>query len=177
MLSAPIVITPPEGDVVDLEAVKTFLRVDSSALDDEIAGYIRAAVTEIERITSTRLAEQVVEIRADRFADLDHLTIGPVTGIVSIIYQSTSGTSETLVEESYELFGAGLETGIRPAFGHAWPAARGAAGVIAVQLEVGYSAETQPASIDLALKQLVRSKFDGTPFDLCTVLVNDRIWM
>ncbi|EPR09876.1 hypothetical protein M527_07040 [Sphingobium indicum IP26] len=177
MLSAPIVITPPTADVIDLEEVKLFLRYDGTELDGEIADHVRAAVAEIERTTATRLADQVVEVRCDRFADLSHLQVGPVSAIVSIAYEDPGGVATTLAADAYELVGAGLEMGVRPAFGYSWPATRAAAGVIAVRLQVGYAADALPATLKLALKMLVRSKFDGTPFDLFEATVNDRIWL
>ena len=177
MISAPIIITPPTGDVVDLQAVKLFLRADGSALDDEIRTYMRAVVADIERMTATRLARQVVELRADSFDDLSHLSVGPVVSIVSIVYQDVEGASQTLADDNYELFGAALANGIRPKFGKAWPIARAVSGAVRVQLDIGYDADTLPANLDLALKMAVRSKFDGTPYDLFAATINDRIWL
>lgn len=175
MLSAPTVITAPESSTVDPDEVKLFLRVDGEALDAEIAGYISAVVGDIERMTSTRLAPQIVEIRADAFADLAHLNIGPVSGIVAITYEDGEGSQYTLSSDLYELFGAGLAMGVRPAAGQSWPVARRAAGVIAARLTVGYA--ELPPSLALAVKMAVRARFDGTPFDLFEATVNDRIWM
>lgn len=175
MLSAPIVIEPSAGDTVDIAALKLFLRIDGDDLDVELGDYAAAVVADIERITSTRIGEQVVELRADRFADLGHLTIGPVSDVLEIRYQDSTGATITLAPEHYELFGAGLEMGVRASFGHSWPATRPGTGVIAARLVVGYGNDVPP-SISLALKQAVRSRFDGTAFDLAEALVNDRIW-
>lgn len=178
MLSAPIVITGPEGDVVDLAAVKTFLRIDGDELDEEIRGYIDASIGEIERLTSTRIGEQQVELRADHFDDLEHLTIGPVSGVAAITYRDASGSDVTIDQADYELFGAGLEKGIRPKPGRSWPrgAAQRASGAIGVRLNVGYG-DAIPPSISLALKMDVRGRFDGVPFNLFAATTNDRIWL
>lgn len=176
MLSAPIVIEPATGDIIDLAAMKLFLRIDGSALDDEIGMHVMAVVADIEQMTSTRLADQVVEIRADRFADLDHLSVGPVQDIVQLRYQDVSGVETNLAPDAYELFGAGLAMGIRPSQGNVWPSTRPVAGPIAVQLQVGYG-DALPANISMAIKMAVRSRFDGTPFDLFGATVNDRLWL
>lgn len=175
MLSAPITVEPPTVDVMELAALKLFLRIDGDELDGEVQDYLNAVVADVERMTSTRLADQVVELQADRFADLDHLTIGQVNEVAQVRYQNSAGAETILSADAYELFGAGLEKGIRPSFGHSWPATRSGSGVIAVQLAVGYG-ENLPPSIALALKQAVRSRFDGTAFDLSAATVNDRIW-
>ena len=178
MLSAPIVITGPEGDVVELEPVKTFLRVDGDDLDEEIGAYIDATIADIERMTSTRLGEQVVELRADSFEDLEHLTIGPVNAVVAITYRDAAGDEVTIDQAEYELFGAGLEKGVRPKPGRRWPRGNAlrASGAIGVRLNVGYG-DAIPPSISLALKMDVRGRFDGVPFDLFTATTNDRIWL
>lgn len=174
MLSAPIVITAPTGDIIDPAKMRLFLRIDGSDLDDEIAEYVAAVVGDIERMTATRLAEQTVEIQADRFLDLAHLTIGPIKSVESIQYQDMTGTVVELPASAYELFGADLARGVRPTFGQVLPSAR--VGTIVVRLVVGYG-PCLPPSILLAIKEGVRSRFDGTSFDLFTATVNDRIWL
>ncbi|WP_370171875.1 head-tail connector protein [Sphingobium abikonense] len=91
MLSAPIVVTPPEGDVIDPAKMKLFLRIDGDDLDGEIADYVTGVAAEIERMTSIRLQEQVVQIQADNFDDLRHLNVGPVAEVVSLSYRDRSG--------------------------------------------------------------------------------------
>lgn len=169
MLSAPIIITPPTASPIDIEVVKLFLRVDGDELDDEIARYIRAGITEIQRITGVFLAEQTVEVQADSLADLEHLTLGPVKEISEIRYIDSAGAEQILDAGSYELVGAPLGQSIRTA---SVPARQ-----IVVRMIVGYAEGALPADIDLALYMWVRSKFDGTPFDLFEATVNSRIWM
>lgn len=176
MLSAPILLEGPTEDVVDLAATRLFLRIDGTALDGEIGDLVAAVVSDIERMTSTRLADQVVELRADRFADLARLSIGPVMDVIEIRYQDATGVENSIASDVYETIGAGLDMGIRASAGNAWPTARPVAGAITVQLRVGYGADL-PASIAMAIKMEVRARFDGTPFNLFDAIVNDRIWL
>ncbi|HEX7852319.1 MAG TPA: hypothetical protein VF503_01325 [Sphingobium sp.] len=173
MLSAPIVITPPTGEVLALDAVKTFLRVDGPDLDVEIEGYVAAAIVEVEQLTGVRLAPQVVEVRADRFEDLEHLHVGPATGVASITYRDFAGVVLTVDPDDYELVAADLSAGIFASFALHWPDAPHTGGAIKVQLEVGYA--EVPADLRLALLLSIRAKFDGTPCDLFSLTVNRQI--
>ncbi|MEA3543227.1 MAG: hypothetical protein U9R77_14065 [Pseudomonadota bacterium] len=174
MLSAPIVVTPPEGDVIDPAKMKLFLRIDGDDLDGEIADYVTGVAAEIERMTSIRLQEQVVQIQADNFDDLRHLNVGPVAEVVSLSYRDRSGAEIAVADGAYELFGTDLDRGIRPAPGLSWPVP--AAGSVRVTMKVGYG-ESLPPSLSIALKEAVRARFDGTSFDLFAATVNDRIWL
>lgn len=171
------VVTSPTFIPIDRNAIKLFLRLDGNQLDDEIDSYILAAVAEVERITGTRLAEQEVELRADSFADLSHLPIGPVKSIVSITYRDLGGVSQTVDSGRYEVVGSGLDVGILAAAGTFWPPALIGQSSIVVRLGVGYADGALPATLDLALKMLIRSKFEGTLFDLFAATANDRIWL
>lgn len=174
MLGAPIVVTPPEGDIIEPAKMRLFLRIDGTDLDDEIPGYVAAVAGDIERMTSTRFQEQIVEIHADSFADLLSLNIGPVKGIVSVQYRDRGGAEVTIDAGSYELIGSGLAMGIRPVPGASWPTRWPAD--VRVRLQVGYGEDLPPA-LSLALKEAVRARFDGTAYDLFAATVNDRIWL
>lgn len=175
MLSAPIVTAPPTAQLVSMPEARTYLRIEQGELDTELEGYIASATADIENMTSTRLAPQTVELLADSFADLAHLSVGPVQSVVSIAYRAVDGTTVYLLEEVYELFGAGLDRGVRPQAGRSWPALRPVSGAIAIRLAVGYPA--LPAHLKHALKEAIRSKFDGSPVDLFSLTINDRIWL
>lgn len=133
-------IDAPDGDVVTLEDAKTFLRVDGDDEDGLIEDAVAGATGAIEAYTDTRLLSQVVEVRCGAFADLGHLPIGPVSGVAEILYLDASGVEQVLDPARYELFGAGLERGIRPSFGGIWPTIRPVSDAIAVRLQVGYGA-------------------------------------
>ena len=174
MLTAPTVITAPVGDVLQLDTIKLFLRVDGDELDAEIQGYAAGVVADIEQMTGTRLIEQVVEIRADRFGDLQHLQVGPVISVSSITYEDIEGVAQTLSTDVYELFGAALDQGIRTRVGAAWPNVRAASSVITARLRVGYA--TFPPDLTLAVLLAIRARYDGAAVDLPMLTINHRIW-
>jgi uncharacterized phiE125 gp8 family phage protein len=131
-------IEPPDGDVIQLDEAKTYLRVDDESEDEIVERAVRSATEHVEAYTATRLLAQTVELRASSFDDLDRLPIGPVQDIKSIEYLDTSGAPQTLAADRYELFGAGLERGIRPAVNARWPAIRKVSDAIVVTAVVGY---------------------------------------
>lgn len=178
MLSAPTVITAPEEEPVTLAEGKLLLRLDAASFDDDVRRRIAAARADVEQATGTRLITQTVEILADSFADLAHLQVGPVQSIAAITYQDAAGLTHTLDPTNYELFGAGLERGIRLKVGGRWPGIRAVEGAIAVRLVVGYGAAADvPPNVRIALLALVQGGFEGVPVSIDTLIVNDRIWL
>jgi uncharacterized phiE125 gp8 family phage protein len=178
MWSAPVVVTPPVAEPLALAAAKEFARVDGSAFDTEISSYIAGARDSIEAMTSTRLITQAVEVRADSFADLDRLPVGPVQAVSEIRYLDSAGAEQLLDQATYELVGSDLDCGIRPSVGANWPSAAVREGAIAVQLTVGYGddAAALPGDLNLALLYTVRGLFDDKPVDVERWLVNRRIY-
>ncbi|HMO74571.1 MAG TPA: hypothetical protein PKD99_02285 [Sphingopyxis sp.] len=139
--SAATLVTPPAQPAVSLAAAKQFLRIDAETddFDAQLTSFAAAAVEQVEAMCSIRLAPQTIEIRADEWSDLLRLPIGPVTAIVTVHYQDRAGGEQLLDAEACELFGAGLETGIRLALGFGWPNdVRPVNGAIRVRLNVGY---------------------------------------
>lgn len=175
MLSEPVTIQEPAAKLVGLDEVRTYLRLDEGGLDTELEGYISGAIADIELITGTRLAPQLVQLFADSFADLGRLSIGPVSSVVSIEFQDDDGEAVTLSEDVYELFGAGLARGIRLKPRQSWPSIRPVTGAIMVELAVGY--EKLPARLTEVLKESIRAKFDGSAIDLFSLTCNHRIWL
>lgn len=145
--SAATSVTPPASPAIALEDVKAFVRVDedTSDFDVQLADFAAMAVEQIEAMCSIRLAPQEVELLADDWADLARLPIGPVTQIESIHYHDIEGAEQLLDNDLYELFGAGLDRGIRLAVGASWPGdARAVSGAIRVTLNAGYETLPQP---------------------------------
>lgn len=179
MWSEPISVAGPEASALPIAAAKEFLRIgsDDTHFDIEIGGWIAGVIDDAERITSTRLITQSIELRADGFADLAHLPIGPIQAVTSVGYLDTAGALQQLPDEAFELEGAGLECGIvligsRPAIARR-------RGAIRVRLDVGYG-DTDgdiPPSIRIALLRAVRGHFDDNPIELAPMLNNRRIWL
>jgi uncharacterized phiE125 gp8 family phage protein len=174
MLSAPVIVTPPAVQAMTVAEARLFLRVDGAALDTELALIVAAAIDDVEATTGTRLIEQTVRIRADKFEDLDHLQIGPVSAIAAMSYRDANGVRRDINPDELELTGADLERGIAPI--GAWPG--GDVSRISADLVVGYgeTAAEVPAQLRWAVLALIRGKFEDRAVDIEPLIVNRRIF-
>lgn len=181
MWQSPVIVTPPAAEPVTLDQAKEFLRVDDGddTFDTEIGLSIAGARNHIEAVTGTRLISQVVDLRADAFQDLALFKVGPVGAIDEITYVDRDGATHTLAADGYELTGAGLERGVRPAASTRWPIASTAGGAITVRASIGYGddGDTVPGAVRLAILLKLRALFEGDAADIDYLLVNDRIWL
>lgn len=109
---------------------------------DDAAGVSAAAVaarSHVETVTGLRLITQTVRIKASSFADLERFQIAPIQSVVSITYcDGATGALQVLDPAVYELFGDGVEWGIRPAFNRRWPSTRAVDDAIVVTVIAGY---------------------------------------
>lgn len=191
MWSSPVTTVEPESEPVTLAQAKEFLSIDAEVtdFDTQLGLFITAARQQAENVTGTRFVSQTVQLSADCFADLERLPIGPAISVASIAYLDTAGDPQTIAEADYELFGAGLEQGIRPVFGGTWPTPAARKGAITVTMLVGYASVPQP--VWLALLRYVADMFafretavTGTvaqqiPMSsrIEDLLVNHRLWL
>lgn len=192
MWSAPVTVTPPATAPVTLAAVKEFLTIESDETlhDAQLTRFIAAAAAQVEAVTGTRLVVQTVEISASEWSDLEHFPIGPVRGIGPIAWVDSAGVGQTLALEAFVPFGKGLEVGVRPATGTAWPAGLARQrDAITATLEVGYTDVPEP--IQTAILIMVADLFaQRESFVVGTVaakipstmqvdhlLMNYRIWL
>jgi uncharacterized phiE125 gp8 family phage protein len=151
-----ITTVPPEAPPITLDMATSQLRGIAADEGPYVDGLISSARARIESYTGLRLVSQTLELRAGSFADLAHFEVGPVRSIESIRYLDQAGAEQLLDPETYELFGAGLTRGVRPAFGQRWPAIRPVDDAIVVTAIVGYDLDgSLPADVSHALLLLV----------------------
>lgn len=101
-----------------------------------------AARSHVETVTGLRLITQTVRIKAGSFADLERFQVAPIRSIVSITYRDgATGANQVLDPAVYELFGDGVEWGVRPAFNRSWPSVRAVDDAIVVTVIAGYGDE------------------------------------
>jgi len=77
-----VLITPPVNDPVALQDVKDFLRIDGTADDDMLTGFIKSATSIIEKYLNRRLITQTWDFFMDAFPEkrlFDALGNAPVT--------------------------------------------------------------------------------------------------
>lgn len=191
MWSSPVTLTPPASEPVTIDEAKEFLVIEAEEVlyDQLLASFITAAREQVEAVTGTRLVAQTVRLAAREWYGLEVLPIGPVRSVTSIAYDDTAGISQVLPTANWELFGAGLQTGIRPVYNAAWPAALRRQDAIRVTLEVGY--DDVPGPLKTAILIMVADLFAqresfavGTvaakvpsTMQVDSLLTNYRIWL
>lgn len=190
--SAAFTTTEPVEEPITLDQVKEFVSIDADELefDTLLGGFIAAARGHLQSVTGTRLVAQVVELQADSWSDLAHLPIGPVSDVVSIVYDDAEGVEQTVADTVYELIGAGLSRGVRLQVDQSWPTdKRSATGAIRVRLTVGY--DTLPPELETALLLMVSDQFAfresgvvgmssaelRSSMRIDNLIMNHRIWM
>lgn len=177
MLSAPVLITPPAIAPLTLDEVKDFLRRDDTSLDGPLQIMIDASIGELETTTSLRLIEQTVDVRADAFADLAALNVGPISAVTELRYRDPSGVEQMVDPASYYLAGTELERGIERVPGFTLPRSQARRGAITARLAVGYGTDLDvPQQLRWALFALIRGKFEDRTVDIEPLIVNHRIY-
>lgn len=175
MLGTPVTTIAPTGELIPIASARSFLRIDDLTLDAEVAMLRDAAIDQVEKMTGLRLLSQTVEVTADRFADLAHFRVGPISSVASIAYVDGAGAAQVVPAPDYSLVGAPLEQGIKAAT--IFPAAR--LGSIVVTLVVGYgiNAADVPAALRHAAFAIMREKFECEPVDLGPLINAYRFWL
>lgn len=182
MWAAAVTTVAPVAEPVTLVAAKEFCRIDADddTFDTELTALIAGVRDDVESFTGTRLIDQTVELRADSFADIIRFPIGPVSAVSELHFTDAAGDEQTLsAETDFELFGAGLASGLRPKFGRTWPAGAIRAGAVRCVVQVGYGASGPdlPPSLYAVLLRAIRAEFDGKALPLEQLLDNHRIWL
>lgn len=138
-----VVVTPP-ARVLVLDLLKRHLRVDGDDDDLLIQAYADAAQSHIDGPDGwlgRSIGVQTLEARRSGFGcDLIVLPCGPVTSIVSVLYDDPDGVEQTLAPSAYVADPRGLlRAGDDP-----WPSARLAHASVRIRYTAGY-AITPPA--------------------------------
>lgn len=126
---------------------KRHLRVDSSADDTLIDGYIASARDWVEGETGVRLVEQEVTEAVDRFHGPARIRAWPISadGDVTVSYRDAAGEFQTITTAT--IANATRPGVLRPAVGTRWP-------TCAMGISVTFTAGFPDAdSIPAALKQ------------------------
>lgn len=132
------IITPVSVEPVTLAEAKLHLRVDIADDDALISGFISAAREWAENLTAQSWAEQTLEMAVDGFSHQLCLLQGPVSEIVSVVYEDIDGNDQIASAALYRLgmdqYGNNVLT---LKAGMSWPAASGMPGSVRVRYKAG----------------------------------------
>lgn len=147
-----VVVTPPVP-AIDLELVKTHLRVEHGGDDTLIQAYIDAAVSAIDGPGGSLgrcLWPQTLELRKTTLSAPFRLPYGPVDAITSVKTVDLAGIEQTMSSTDYLLTNAGDLTLTHNA---SWPSLRGDTEGVRIRYQAGY--ETLPPAILPAVMLMV----------------------
>lgn len=166
-MSVLVTVTPPVGQPLSLEDVKSHLRVTGSTHDDRIMAYIDAATTAVESLTEMRFVEQTVRLEIDGFPEgAIEIPIAPVQSVTSVKYDDGSNEEQTLVANTnYFVSLGGRYPKIAPV--STWPTAyAGKPSSVRIVMVVGYEtsvagyADNAPQDLKHAIKVKIKEFFD-----------------
>ena len=132
-------ITTPIEPITLAEA-KLHLRVDDTAEDALITALISAARETCEDRIEGTIPVTVWRLTLDAFPDAIKLPRGPVASVESVKYLDAAGVEQTLSPLDYLVDTASMQGYIVPAYGKAWPEARGQINAVTVEYTAGSAA-------------------------------------
>lgn len=175
-----IQVTPPAAEPISLEDARRRLHEDAlgdpatSAHDPDIAAMIKAAREYLDGssgILGRALVPQTWELRLDGFpgcwgwtgGEAIDLPLPPLRSVEALTYLDTSGSSQTMPPEDYQVVGLGgtAAASIVPAFGKTWPSTRLQPESVAVRFVCGYASGQIPEPIVGAMHLLIGHWFEN----------------
>jgi uncharacterized phiE125 gp8 family phage protein len=155
-------VLPIGGEPISLATAKAAQRIDSDSEDVLLAGYLRAAIGHVERITGRNLSAKVETQSLDGFPEPVHalrwgqhsampwhewpirLRKTPASEVLTIDYDDADGVQQSLT--SFRLV-AVAPARILPAYGACWPMAACSAGSVRVTYVAGYDPAQLPPDL------------------------------
>ena len=146
-----VLIEPPIYQPVTLLEAKAHLRVVDSDEDTLIAILVDAATHHIENFMGRSLAAQTWQLVLDAFP-LDEIKIPkpPLIDVLSVKYDDTTGTEQTVDPLNYEVDTANEPGWVLPITGVGWPATIDAINAVRIQYRAGYITTDSPPEEDAA---------------------------
>lgn len=162
-------VTPSEGEVLDLAAAKVHLREFGDTQNALIESLIGAAREIFEQETGRQLLTATWEMHLDRFpAGHDPIRIPrpPLAEVVSITYVDSAGATQTWSDTEYTvraLTGTFARQGqITPKPDNQYPTTRAVPGAVTIRFTCGYgAAKDVPPAHKAALKVLLTELFEN----------------
>ena len=149
-------ITGPTIDPVSLAEARAHCRIDESADDGLVAGYLMAARSYIESTTGLSLISQTWEMTLHDWPLADEgivLPRQPVQSITSVQYYDTAGALQTLSSAAYEIDTSAMPAQIVLADGYSWPQLDDRLAPVVIRFVAGYGAS--PGSIPEAIRHAI----------------------
>lgn len=131
-------VTPPSAEPLTLADAKAHLRVEHTAEDALIEGYISAARARCEEYQRRAYLTQTWELTLDGFPyGAIRLPRPPLQSVESVTYRDADGVMRTMDPDAYRVDTDGDVGEISLAPGASWPPARSGTGAVRVRFVAG----------------------------------------
>jgi uncharacterized phiE125 gp8 family phage protein len=176
-------ITPPTAEPVGLDLAKLHLRVDATAEDTLLAGYLAAAREFVERVCGWALMTQTWDLYLDAFPEETELALprSPLASVTGVYYTALAAVEATYSSASYTVDTASTPGRIVLNDGYSWPAdTLVITNGVRVRFVAGYAnADLVPAHVVQTLLLLLGMLYEtrelgGDAMNLVTRLLPDR---
>jgi uncharacterized phiE125 gp8 family phage protein len=153
---AAVAVLEIGGEAVSLAYAKAQQKIDTSDEDEVLAGFLRAAIRYVEKVTGKKLTPKIVKQTLDGFPGGRcyaasprpiRLLAGPASEILSIDYDDPAGVEQTLT--SFRLVeGGDADNGqLLPAYGESWPATASGPATVRLTSIAGYDPTELPPEL------------------------------
>lgn len=149
-------ITAPTTEPVSIAEIKSRLNIDHSDKDTELELLSKAARLYVERFTNRAAALQTWELTLDEFpCDAIQLRPAPLVSITSFKYDDENGDEQTISASDYYADTAQEPGWLVPLSSFSQPNILDAVNAVRVRFVAGYTPETVPETMKIAIMMLV----------------------
>lgn len=148
---------------VSLATVRAHCRIEDGRFDSVLDSMRRGAVAHIERLLGLAIGEQTWQLNLAAFADVIELHQGPVLNLVedSFIYTDVDGVPQPVDPAVYTLDAITNPAAIVRNDGESWPVPIDRPNAVQLQFVAGWTEQTLPADLQLAVCMITGAWFDG----------------
>jgi uncharacterized phiE125 gp8 family phage protein len=160
-------VTPPGTDPVTLAEVKSWLRVDFTHDDSDIASLITAAIQKLDgpfgRL-GRALITQTWELVLDSFPAAEiQIPLPPLIEVISVKYDDGSGYEQTISPDQYFVDNVSQPGWIVPNSSSPWPQTLNAINSVRIRFRAGYgnNATDVPEPLRMAMKMHIAHLYEN----------------
>lgn len=161
-----ILITPAATLPVSLAAVKAHCGVEDASHDVALDAIRRAACAHVAATLGRALGEATWQLNLDAFADAIELRQGPVLEVASVAYTDTAGAPQVVPPATYTLDLTSTPQWIVRNVDADWPEVLAGPNVVRITFTAGWTEETLPPDLNLAVLMLAAAWFDNRTADV-----------
>lgn len=136
---ALVLYSGPTAEPISVTEAKTHVRVTGTDDDTLIGALITVAREYIESATGRALVLQTWDWTRDRFATRLDVPLSPLRSVVSVKYNDSDGTEQTLATSGYTVDEKSEPPRIVEAYSESWPETRGHVNDVTIRFRAGYA--------------------------------------